>query len=466
MKKGMGMKKLLLGLAALCGAAFAQTPLSKLNGKTVYLHRQFVDGGHANGFNALRTLLEANATAYGYKFELSVNPLTQGGIDQLFNRLYKDNGKPEGGIDVLIFCQGEGDWNVTGEPLIAGSVDRMAKVNAHVRNGGGLIISHAAGGRQISRSGWTYGAKLMTDWFMDEYSASASIAGNGGHFSSGTQGTLALDEETLKEKDPSAFFVRNLMLAAKDKKGYAMPVSTDQVRGEWYHFNGGFRYEDGTGGAVASNANKFPPAKVRGHMGHPDSGIGPAKIFSVLTKIQGANYTPPGKGRHAVWGREVSKGPFSTGSSDKNGRFIYFNPGHAGDEYTLAGGWVGNLYLSTLRWVVKDDRGCTDATRANFSALATVDDGTCLPTAIGHDALLDAGAGSFGRVSVREKSLEVSVEAQGPHSVLVTDVSGKLVYQRLAEGAKAHKVEGLQRGFYVASVKAGGQAFKKLVSIQ
>ena len=73
-----------------------------------------------------------------------------------------------------------------------------------------------------------------------------------------------------------------------------------------------------TCGAAFSSNNKWQPTEVRGHMGIPDTGIGPAKVIAVLTKIQGANYTPPGKGRHTVWGREVSKGVFNGNASATN----------------------------------------------------------------------------------------------------------------------------------------------------
>ena len=206
------LKKLGLCIALALGMVSAQST-SKLKGKTIYLHRQFVDGGHANGFLALKTLLQANASVYGYKLEVSDNPLTQEQFNTVFGRLYKGDGtKPANPIDVMIFSQGEGDWNVTGNPFVGGADVRMQQINAHVRGGGGLIITHAAAGREISRSGWLFGAKLMTDWFEDEYYASAAVSGNGGHFSSGTAGTVTFDEETLPSHDSSQYFVRNVML--------------------------------------------------------------------------------------------------------------------------------------------------------------------------------------------------------------------------------------------------------------
>ncbi len=461
------MKKLILCVALAFTAGFSQVT-SKLKGKTVYLHRQFVDGGHANGFNALKTLLQTNATVYGYTLEISENPLTTDQINAMFARLYKGDGtKPAKPIDVIIFSQGEGDWNVTGNPSLAGADVRMQQVNAHVRGGGGLIITHAAAGREISRAGWIFGAKLMTDWFQDEYYASVSITGNGGHFSSGTAGTAALDEETLPAKDSSAYFVRNIMTLTKAKGGYQMPATTDQVRGEWYHFNGGYKYDGQQGGKVSNPNNKFQPQEVRGNLGFPDSGIGPTKMFSVLTKIQGANFTPAGKGRPSIWGREVSKGTFEANASAANGRFVYFNPGHAGDEYGLADGWMGNMYLSMLRWTVKDDRGCTNPAAQNFNSLATVNDpGVCVVTTVNRDAELRSGAApAFGRISVSGSAISVSIEQAGPHTVQITDLNGALVFSRSGNGIGAYAIPSLKGGFYTVRVTGKGQSFRKLVTI-
>jgi hypothetical protein len=270
-ESGMGMKKAVVGIALACGLGFAQTQVSKLNGKKVYVLREWVDGGHQNGFQALKDLVEANAKTYGYTAEVPANPLNQNDLNAVFARLYKGDGtKPANAIDVMVFSQGEGDWNVTGNPLIGGAETRMTQINAHVRGGGGLIITHAAAGREISRSGWIFGAKLMGDWFQDEYFASAAVQGNQGHFGSGTAGTTTLDEETLPAKDSSTFFIRNVMTLGKDKKGMGMPLVTDQVTGEWYHFNGGFKFEDGTGGTVSNTRNQFKPVQVRGQVGYPD----------------------------------------------------------------------------------------------------------------------------------------------------------------------------------------------------
>lgn len=457
------MIKVLITVAVACGVGFSQT--SKLKGKRIYMSRQ--ESGHQNGYEGLRDLLLKNKAAYGFEFEYSPSPLTETALNSVYSRLYKTTGvKDANTIDILIFCQGEGDRNVAGNPY-PGAGERMSRVNTHVRNGGAFIMVHGAGGREVSWHSWTYGAKLMTDWFVDDYRASSLIQGNGGHFSAGTKATYTLDEETLPARDSSTFFIRKLLTLPKAQNGLGQPLVTDQVESEWYHFNGGKQFEDGSGSVATHPNNKVMPKPVRGDMGVPDSGIGPAKIMGLITKIQGANYTPPGKGRHSVWGREVSKGPFDAKTSAENGRFVYFNPGHNGNEYTLAGNWIGDFFLSTLRWVVKDDRGCTDATRANYNAMATVNDGTCTPTVSSRDALLsDGGSAQLGRISVRGLDLDVSVNHAGAHSVAVVGVDGRTVFSRLGEGAATYPIANLQRGFYLAHVKVAGRSFKKLVSIQ
>ena len=306
----------------------------------------------------------------------------------------------------------------------------------------------------------------MTDWFVDGYYSSAADPANGGHFSAGTNGIYTLDEETLPAKDSSVYFVRKLQTSPKSMGGLGQPLVSPTVKGEWCHFNGGKKYEDGTGGVASNTNNKFAPAPVRGDKGVPDSGIGPAKIIAELTKI--LNHVPPGgKGRHGVWGREVSKGVFNAATRSENVRFLYFNPGHEGAEWTDAGGWMADLFMSSLRWTAKEDLGCTDNTRANFNPLATINDGTCTPTGIRRDAVLSDGlAGELGRISVRGLDLDVSVNDPGFHSVTIVGVNGRLVFNRQGEGRQAYQVASLPRGFYMAYVKVGGQAFKKMVSVQ
>src|SRR6185295_18008940 len=105
------------------------------------------------------------------------------------------------------------------------------------------------------------------DWFMDAYFASSLVSGNGGHFSSGTAGTYTLDNATLATTDSSAYFIRKLLTTATAQKGYGQPLVTNQVVGEWYHFNGGKKYEDGSGGAVTNSNNKVAPKPVRNDPG-------------------------------------------------------------------------------------------------------------------------------------------------------------------------------------------------------
>jgi hypothetical protein len=95
--------------------------------------------------------------------------------------------------------------------------------------GGGLILSHAAGGREIARHGWLFGAKLSADWFQDEYYAS-TLAGNSGQFAAGTAGTAAFDDQTLPERDSSAYFIRKLMFTLAD--GWVISISRCYAGGQ------------------------------------------------------------------------------------------------------------------------------------------------------------------------------------------------------------------------------------------
>lgn len=446
-------------------AAMAWSQASKLNGMRIYMGRQ--EGGHQGGYDGLRTMLEGNRAKYGYVFEYAAQPLNETQLNGVFDRLYKA-GTPKNAstIDILVFCQGEGDRNVGGgaqtQPW-ANASGRMARVNAHVKNGGGLIAVHGAGGREVSWHGWVFGAMLMTDWFVDDYRASSLIQGNGGHFSANTPATYTLDEETLPAKDSSTYFIRKLLTLAKAQGGFGQPLVTDQMKGEWYHYNAGKQFEDGTGTNVAHANNKWAPKQVRGNPGVPDSGIGPAKIIGIITKIQSAGtYTPPGKGRHSVWGREVSPGVFDPKASKTNGRYLLFNPGHDGQEWTQGGGWMGDFFLSSLRWVVKDEMGCMDATKPQFNALATVHDGSACPTVV----LKEKREAGFGKVAQAGDGLEIAIEGVGAHTVKVVSLDGKVAFAKAGSGSLSYQVSGLVRGSYLVLVGAHGESFKRLVAVR
>ena len=365
--------------------AAAQTIATSLSGKRIYLHGNSY--GHAIGFQAVVDLLQSRKAVYGYGFEYTAGPTTESRLDSLVQRLY-DPARPRTAntIDILIICQGEGDANIGGNwsttPL-PGAAERFARVNAHVRNGGGLVFVHAAGGREVTWQGWDYCAKLMTDWFADDYILSPTLSngGEGGII----DGIYALDPETLPERDPSAYFIRKI-LGATGSGGYGQPLATDSVL-NGYLFNGGFKYEDGMGGKITSANTRIARRPVRGDPGIPGEGIGPAKIFSVFTHINFGpdGYTPPKGGRISVWGREVGKGYFDKSASAENGRFVMFSPGHRGNDFTRGNGWLGDYFMANLRWLAKEDRGCTNSAAINFAPTATVDDGTCTVVGLGNE---------------------------------------------------------------------------------
>lgn len=454
---------------ALTGAlGFSQTLDTRLKGKRIYMHKN--DGGHQNGYDGLRDLLIANKAAYGYEFEFTGPSLGFPALDSLFNRLYKGPNEPRQAntIDILIFCQGEGDGNMgrvdmNHAPSAAAMMARHRNVNTHVRSGGSLIMVHAAAGREVSWYRWHYGAKLMTEWFLDGCNASSSFPGNSGHFSANTLATAVLDDETLQPRDPSLYFIRNLLTMPKEKGGFGQPAVNSAVKGEWYHFNGGFKYEDGSGGPVANVRNTYPIKSVRGNPGEPDSGIGPAKVITSLTRIA-ANYVPPGKGRPIAWGREVSWGAFDPQATAKNGRFFYINTGHGGDEWTVAGNWMGDLFLSTLRWSVKDEIGCMNPSDPGYRPWFTVN--SCQPTVVRKgEALASAGSGILGGVIAEGSALEIALEKDVAHVVKVLNLEGRTLFRRKGLGISTYRVPGLEPGSYLVVLEADGKTIRKSLAV-
>lgn len=464
--------KALMMIALACGLGFSQTVDSKLKGKRIYMHKN--DGGHQGGYDGLKALLEANKGIYGYEFEATGLNLSDEQLNTLFGRLYKgpDAAKPANAIDILIFCQGEGDGNMGRGPfppnVSAGNFARHAMVNTHVRSGGALILVHAAAGREISYWSWEFGAKLMGAWFLDGCNASQAIQGNSGHFGANTTATAILDEETTQARNPSLYFIRNLFTMGKDKGGFGQPEFSTAIKGEWYHFNGNFKYEDGSGGAVVNSKHTQPMAPVRGHLGFPDSGIGPAMVIATLTKINsGAGYTPPGKGRAIAWAREVSPGPFDKNASGRNGRFLYTNVGHDGDEWTIANRWMGDQFLAMLRWSVKDERGCTNPAGAGYKPWSTVDDGVTCPTVSIDKTSLEIGKGGvIGSISSGSSALYVAIEKAGPHSVKVVTLKGRTVFANSGRGNASYRVADLEKGSYLVVLSVNGHSISKRVSLR
>lgn len=467
------LKGIMVFAALSCGLAFSQAVDSKLKGKRIYMHKN--DGGHQGGYDGLKAWLENNKAAYGYEFEATGLNLSETALNTLFGRLYKgpDSPRQPNTIDILIFCQGEGDGNMGRGPfppsVSVGNIQRHTMVNTHVKAGGVLILVHAAAGREISYWKWGFGAMLMGSWFLDNCFASPQVAGNSGHFGANTVATATLDEETLQAKDPSLFFIRNLFTQPKDKGGLGQPLINSAVKGEWYHFNGNFKYEDGSGGAITNPQHTSPMVMVRGNAGFPDSGIGPTKIITTLTRINsGSGYNPPGKGRPVAWAREVSWEKFNPATPDKNGRFIYTNAGHDGDEWTTAGQWMGSQFLAMLRWSVKDERGCMDPNQPSlYKPFATVYDGSCPPVGIGGSIPLKSGrAWLVGRVAAANATIDVTIDRDASHSVRIADMKGRSVYEASGTGRSSYQVPGLDKGSYIVRVDADGKSVRQRVTIR
>ena len=126
---------------------------------------------------------------------------------------------------------------------------------------------------------------------------------------------------------------------------------------------------------------------------------------------------------------------------------------------------MGDFFLSTLRWVAKEDMGCMRVGDDKYSSTATVNVGSMCqtPASLGRDVVLEKGDGLFGRVSVDESAIHVSIDQPGPHSVRVTKVTGEQVFNQSASGAQTHSIGNLDRGMYLVEATVNGRAFKEKV---
>ena len=125
---------------------------------------------------------------------------------------------------------------------------------------------------------------------------------------------------------------------------------------------------------------------------------------------------------------------------------------------------MGDFFLANLRWVAKDDRGCTDKLASNYNPLATVSEG-CIAVGIGRNAQLNEGVNELGNISLVGSAIEIAIGAEGPHAVKVSKINGELVYAKPGVGMQKYQVPGLKSGFYVVQVQVKGQAFKKMVTV-
>jgi hypothetical protein len=125
---------------------------------------------------------------------------------------------------------------------------------------------------------------------------------------------------------------------------------------------------------------------------------------------------------------------------------------------------MADFFLAVLRWVAKDDRGCTKPYAVNYNPLATVPWGCDIPIGARREGPPIARVKVLpGRRSAGGVSLDITVEGADGHSVVVTTSAGREVFRTRGQGHRAYRIQDLPPGLYLAQVQAAGRAIRKPV---
>jgi hypothetical protein len=143
-----------------------------------------------------------------------------------------------------------------------------------------------------------------------------------------------------------------------------------------------------------------------------------------------------------------------------------------------------------MRWVARDDIGCTEESSPDYNPVATISAppefpgncaGGCMdPLAVNFDPFAVADEGSceytgigdytnsdpLDGIQISNSGITVPVRAGGEHSVIISDVKGKTVYEAKGKEASEYTVKDLTSGSYVLNIEINGVITTKAFTIK
>jgi hypothetical protein len=147
--------------------------------------------------------------------------------------------------------------------------------------------------------------------------------------------------------------------------------------------------------------------------------------------------------------------------------------------------------MAAMRWVARDDIGCTDENSPDYDPVATISapqgyPGNCIPggcmdpLADNYDVMAKwddgsceyTGVGdrknyrSLGKIQILNSEIIVPVRGKGEHSLIISSFKGNTVYEANGRGVSDYTVKDLTSGNYVLTVEVNGAAITKAFTIK
>lgn len=156
--------------------------------------------------------------------------------------------------------------------------------------------------------------------------------------------------------------------------------------------------------------------------------------------------------------------PVAWTKAEGKGRVVNFSLGHSwptNNVYTAAGSYLTQLLYGILRYVAGDFTGCTDIAFEEYNPDATRNDSAAC---INPEPIAISGTGgkrSRPLISRNEGRplVNVSFRNSGGHSVIMLDVSGRVVQMKNGTGPSHYSLSiPSQSGIYTVIARSGGKA--------
>lgn len=183
---------------------------------------------------------------------------------------------------------------------------------------------------------------------------------------------------------------------------------------------------------------------------------------TILLTVDEATYTRPinapmGADHPVAWSRRQGKG-----------RVVYLSLGHSwstNNAWSANDGYLKKFLYGSLRYVAGDFTGCTDPAYTEFNEDATHSDPSACQTRASVRITAGSSQDQLPVISQMQGAIRVDIYAQGPHEVLLRDLSGKVVDRRTGLDPIRYSVPVPDKaGFYLVSVRTGGRTENRLIT--
>jgi hypothetical protein len=425
-KTGPGLKIAILTAPFLLGirAPQAQPAPGHTNIKRVILYDYTVSGGHSTSRQVLRQSMRALALKYKFQLDTTDRPAD-------ITSTYLS------GAQILATSNGDGDvfTSAAAKQAVQDFVEKDGHAIAMFHASGAFIPCPTNGQENLSDAGCLFLARVAVRQYFT-------------HNPDRTPAPIYVDSvakgqvpPNAKAGTPAAAINHGIMNPETKAIFNGLPRTFPGLKDEWYSFRDTPRLQGDmtVGGAVESRVN-------------------------VLLSMNEGTFNPASKtGDHPIaWTRKMGNGlgAFNSAGHDATpGEILYFQQ----DSVIQRFDW------QLMRYLAKDFVGCMDPKFKEYNPEATVSaltpsdpvnpcsTPTTFITAKDRKSQFSASAGS--------RSILVSINSEGKHSVRVADIHGKTVFQTNGFGKRDLEIPGLQNGIYFVKVNAAKENKVQRISL-